>query len=335
MAATRRLAATTLIEALEAAPRSFGFYAAMDLLDGLRSDAARLGYCDPVTDEAVRFVGNPSLGFPSAEIDDLSRETDGEGRVRYRIMVNLLGIYGQGSPLPTWYTEEVVHAELDDHAVKDFLDLFQHRLLSLLRRCGTKYRYYLDYEADGSDPISHWLYALMGVLHPTLRQGTCLNWQRLLAYTGVIAMRQHSAPMIAGLLSHYFGGLPVRVEQFIEELAAIPPEQWGLLGRANCQLGEDLTIGERVPDCGGRLEVAIGPMGFATFRRFLPDGPDRAAVDDLLALLLTDPLHANLNLHLREDEIPPLALVPDSPCQLGWSTWLTGEGADGRVVFAS
>lgn len=333
MATPRRFAAATLIEALEEAPRGFTFYAAMDLLDSIRPDGARLGHCDPVGDEVVRFVGNPSLSFPSAEIDSIAMETDSEGRTRYRMMANLLGIYGQGSPLPTWYTEEVVHAELDEHAVKDFLDLFQHRLLSLLRRCGSKYRYYLDYEPDGRDPISQWLYALMGVLHPTLREGTCLNWQRLLAYTGIIAMRQHSAPMIAGLLSHYFGSLPIRVEQFIAELAPIPQEQWALLGAANSRLGEDLTIGERIADCGGRIQVVIGPLDFAGFKRFLPDGPDRAAAIDLLALLLTDPLRANLEVHLREAEIPPLQLAPDSPCQLGWSTWLGSEGADGRVLF--
>lgn len=333
MATPRRSAATTLIEALEQEPRGFAFFAAIELLEAARPDGARLGWCEAPADEPVRFVGNPSLGFPSAEIDALERYTDAAGRPCWRMTVNLLGIYGQGSPLPTWYTEELIHAELDEHGVKDFLDLFQHRLVSLLRRCGKKYRYYLDVRPDGSDPISQWLYALMGVLHPTLRDGTTLDWRSLLAYTGLISMRQHSAPMIGGLLSHYFGGLPVAVTQFVEELAMIPPEQWALLGVGNCRLGDDCTIGERVPDCGGRISVVVGPMDFRRFQRFLPDGPDRAATDDLLDLLLNDPLRCDLAVLLRVDEIPDLQLGANSPCRLGWSTWLGPEDADGRVVF--
>jgi type VI secretion system protein ImpH len=253
--------------------------------------------------------------------------------VRYRMGVNFLGLYGAGSPLPIWYTEELVQADPDGHAVKAFLDLFQHRLVSLFRRCGTKYRYYREYRPDGSDPISQWLFALLGVLHPSLRQGTSLDWQRLLAYAGILAMRRHSAPMIRGVLAHYFPGAPVEIDQFVAELAPIDPEQWASLGAANCRLGEDLTIGESVPDCAGRIRVRVGPLPFARFERFLPGGPDWTAAHDLVALLLTDDLRCDFELVLRAEEIPPLRIDADCPCRLGWSTWLGECDMDGRVQF--
>jgi type VI secretion system protein ImpH len=314
--------------------RHFNFFQAVDLIEKMHPGAARVGYRGPCRTEPVRFVGNFSLGFPASDIEQVERYITADGHIRYRMMVNFLGLYGQSSPLPTWYTEDVVHEELDDHAVKDFLDLFQHRAVSLLKRCWTKYRYYREYRPDGSDPISQWLFALMGVLHPSLREGTALNWQRLLAYAGIIAMRNHSAPMIRGVMSHYFPETPIEIEQFVEQMSPIAADQLARLGAGNCRLGEDLTIGEAVPDCGSRIKIRMGPLGFARFRRFLPDGDDHAAAKDLVNILLIDQLQCDFELILRRDQIPPLELIGDSPCRLGWSTWLGERDEDGVVVFS-
>jgi len=335
MAETRRVAAAALSDALEEQAREFSFFEAVDLIEARRPGCARVGYRGPVAREAVRFIGNFSLGFPSSDIDRIERLEDADGEARYRMVVNFLGLYGQGSPLPLWYTEDLVHGELDEHAVRDFLDLFQHRLVSLFRRCCTKYRYYREYRCDGSDPISQWLFALMGVLHPSLREGTSLNWQRLLAYSGIIAMRKHSAPMLRGVLAHYFPGVPVAIDQFVPELAQIPPDQQARLGEANCCLGLDLTMGDSVPDCAGRIRVRFGPLGFGRFQGFLPGGKDETAARELVSLLLIDQLRCDFELVLSAAEIPSLRLEEDCLCQLGWSTWLGEREEDGHVEFSA
>ena len=334
MAETRRAAATSLDDVLAQDCRRFNFFQAVDLMEAQRPDGVAVGYRGPAGKEAVRFVGNPSLGFPSSDLDAVECLVDGEGRPRYRVMVNFLGLYGQGSPLPAWYTEDLVHGELDEHAVKDFLDLFQHRLVSLLRRCWTKYRYYRQYQPDGSDPMSQWLFALMGVLHPVLREGTALNWQRLLAYAGLVAMRNRSAGVLRGVLSHYFRGVPFAVEQFVPKMLEIAQDQRAHLGAANCRLGEDLTIGAFVPDCASAIRVRIGPLGFSDFCYFLPDGEGHAAAQELVQLMLIDQMQCDFELVLRVAEIPPLILGEDAPCRLGWSTWLGERDEDGSVVFS-
>jgi type VI secretion system protein ImpH len=334
MAEKRRTTAAVVGDAFEQDARRFSFFQVVDLIEKQHPGCARVGYRGPCAKEPLRFVGNISLGFPSSDIESIERIEGNDGQVRYRMMVNFLGLYGQSSPLPTWYTEDLVHEEIDEHAVKDFLDLFQHRAVSLLQRCWTKYRYYREYRQDGSDPISQWLFALMGALHPSSRGSTALNWQRLLAYAGMISMRNHSAPMIQGILSHYFPNTPICIEQFVEDVSLIAEDQLARLGVANCLLGEDLTIGEWVPDCGNRIKVRMGPLGFARFRRFLPDGDDHAAAKDLVNILLIDRLHCDFELILRSDQIPPLRLDEDSPCRLGWSTWLDERKEDGVVVFS-
>ena len=51
-----------------------------------------------------------------------------------------MGLYGPSSPLPNHYTEDVLWASADEDAARSFLDLFNHRLISLVFRAWEKYR---------------------------------------------------------------------------------------------------------------------------------------------------------------------------------------------------
>ena len=61
----------------------------------------------------------------------------------------------------------------------------------------------------------------------------------------------HSAGDLERLLSDYFDGLPVEVEQCTGRWIPIREEQITRLGQSNCSLGADCTLGERV---FGRME---------------------------------------------------------------------------------
>ncbi len=50
-----------------------------------------------------------------------------------------------------------------DHALWEFLDLFNHRFLSLFHRAWEKYRFPIVYESGGEDPFTEGLFALIGI----------------------------------------------------------------------------------------------------------------------------------------------------------------------------
>ncbi|MCP3867683.1 MAG: type VI secretion system baseplate subunit TssG [Gammaproteobacteria bacterium] len=351
MADQDRTTASALSYELQTGAKGFAFFQAVRLLEESFPEVAQVGNQGPVSKEVLRFCAHPSLGFPASDIESIEPSVlPGSDVACYRMQVNFLGLYGPDSPLPAHYTEDIIESEPDDHAVRDFLDLFQHRQVSLFYRCWKKYRYYLQYQPGGEDLFSQQMFSLIGVGDPQMRRDSHLNWSRLLSYTGLLAMRGHSARLIAGIVSHYFHGTTARVEQCIFRRATIDEEQQVRLGRKNTVLGEDLCLGASVPDNSGKFRLVLGPMDFhrflgflpltpgpmdfPRFDEFLPLGRHHQAVRELIRFLLRDQLEFDLTLILQKEEIPDLVLTKTSLCRLGWSTWLgIHDDRDGVVVL--
>ncbi|RPH38404.1 MAG: hypothetical protein EHM91_14000, partial [Planctomycetota bacterium] len=126
---------------------------------------------------------------------------------------------------------------------------------------------------------------------------------------------------------------PVEVEQCVGRWLPIPADQLNRLGAMNSKLGEDLSLGGRVYDRSCTFRVAMGPLGVKDFMSFLPCGDRMSEIRELVDLVNGDGLDYEIELRLKEEEIPPLPLsAPTS--RLGWSSWLGQRaGAESRVRF--
>jgi hypothetical protein len=60
----------------------------------------------------VRVRPRLGLGFPLRDIEGIEQDEDG----RYRIEANFFGLYGVTSPLPTFYTEDLIDEQLQGHS---------------------------------------------------------------------------------------------------------------------------------------------------------------------------------------------------------------------------
>lgn len=335
MASQDRTTATALMQELLNNYQRFSFFQAVRLLERSHPDCAALGRTGPAAREVIRLRPHASLAFPTSDVETLETVEDENGVLpRFLMTVNFLGLYGPASPLPTFYTEAIIDADLDESERRNFLDLFHHRIISLLYRCWEKYRYYVQYRPGATDPFSQWMFALIGLGGADVRQASHIYWPRLLPYLGLLGMHTHSAAVIAGVVSHYFGRLPVRIEQCVDRWVPFAVEQRHFLGQANHVLGVDSTLGERFYDRSGKFRMSIGPLDFATFQKFLPPGDYFSAVRELVKFGMTDQLEFDVELSLMAPEIPALVLSEDSPCRLGWSTWLGPRpDHDVSVVF--
>ena len=107
----------------------FSFFQALRLLRrcggaGEESPGDREG-----ADRSLRIRPDLSLGFPASDVARIE-ETPG-GPAGYRVTVSFLGLYGASSPLPTFYTEDLIDEMLaDSTTTRDFLDIFHHQLIS-------------------------------------------------------------------------------------------------------------------------------------------------------------------------------------------------------------
>lgn len=339
------VAAPSLADELYASPQSFDFFQAVRLLE--RLDPLRLpaGRGATVADEAVRFAVRPSLSFPPSAIDDL---TPGSVDHPPLMSVNFLGLTGPNGPLPRHYTERLIRQQRDArgrarYALRDWLDMFHHRLIALFFRGWEKYRFWVGYERRefarrSPDTFTAALWSLIGLGLPSLRgrlrtRSAQIDDVALLRYAGFFAQRRRSAANLAALVRDYFR-VKVVVQQFQGQwlrLDRVDLTQLGASGGHN-QLGGDAVLGERVWDQPSKFRLRLGPLGYDDFREWMPDTsrePRRhrlALLSKLVRLFVGPSLDFDVELVLNGREVPRCQLVGNrlTGPRLGWNTWLVG-----------
>jgi len=325
-----------VIRRLNQAPHRFSFFQAVRLLEAARPEAAPIGTAGPARDEALRLRPHAGFDFPPSDLVTI-REVDGKGAAgpRTELTTAFLGLYGADSPLPAYFTEAILWDD-ESGRRRDFLDIFHHRLLSLLYRAWLKPRYPLQFRPGGGDRLSRMLLGLVGLATPGSGAAAGLPPIHLLHFAGLLGRHPHSATDLAHLLSDELGGVAVRVEECRLRWVSIPPPQQCCLGSGAARLGDGAVAGSRIPDRAGMFGVEIGPVGYDAFVELLPGGERLAACVALIHLAVTDPLAHEINLHLRQEEVPPLRLgATDPEPRLGWTTWLGRPTGDCAVCVAT
>ena len=302
----------------------FSFFQSLRLLrrcggTGEESPADREG-----ADLDLRIRPDLSLGFPASDVARIE-ETPG-GPASYRVTVSFLGLYGASSPLPTFYTEDLIDEQLaDSTTTRDFLDIFHQQLYLLLFRCWSKYRQFVKVVEEESPEDLEKLFCLMGLGETELRK-VAGGPYGLLRYIGLFTQHPRSAVGLEGMLRDAVGGPPVELIPCLLRKARIPPDQRAVLGESGHQLGEDCFVGHEIDDRMGKFRLRIGPLDAERFDSLLPGRPAHQRVAAMVGLYLTDPLEYDLELILARGEAKTMCLGADRWSALGLDTWsFSGE----------
>jgi len=253
----------------------------------------------------VRFRSSMSLEFPGNDLGHLSTAI---GRESYpALLVNFIGLAGAHGPLPSVYTEQLLRP--GESALRDFLDIFNHRLILLLYRLHEMHHPELTPTLPDQGLTANHLYAFFGLgrdAGSALRGRVTVPDRALLDYSGLLAHRPRSAKGLQRLLSDYFS-VPVAVEQFTGAWLGLTEDQWTYIGSQrgrNNRLGDGAILGERVWDQHAGITVRLGPLDLATFESFLPDGAAYKPLCDLTHFFLGEEFDYSFKLELRTDQIP-------------------------------
>lgn len=303
-------------------------------VDYLRSISDR-SLTDEQLYERIEFIANPSLGFPTCDIEYIEFFHE-NGEVRVRMCINPLGLIGANSPLPVFYGEQALgNGIYEDNTTKDFLNFFNDRLQRLLLPIWKKYRYYAFFQTGAKDAFSTKLFSFVGLGDESLRKVDNLNWKRLLPYLGMISLRAHSAVLVESVLRYYFKHMDIYVEQCIERKVSIAEDQLNQLGLNNSVMGDSLVLGTEVRDRSGKFRIHILKLTWVRFHQFLPIYKEYIQLGTLVRFILKDPLDYDIKLQLLKDEIKDLTIGKQSECLLGWTSWLGKEMADGEISLRS
>ncbi len=274
------------------------------------------------------FGANTSLGF--APTDVLSfKELSGD---RLSLSTNFFGLSGAQSPLPGFITEQLVNEEFDG-IKRHFFNFFNNRLISLIYRIWRKYRYYVRFQPDAEDQFSSQLFALVGLGDVELRGDTPINWCKMLAYSGVLAGRNRSPQVVAGVIAHCFDLPNVQIRQWVKRKVKISSSQQLLLGMSNSSLGIDTVVGEFSMDCKSKFSIRIDQLSLERFSDFLPLGKEYKSLCKLVELMLRDQLAFDLELVLEDGQYKDFSLCQNNQVALGWTSFLGCHGREKQVLI--
>jgi type VI secretion system protein ImpH len=350
MAAADRGKSAALSEQLLGEPHRFNFFQAVRLLEHLARERAGqdpagprypVGGDQPPEREVVRFRALAALSFPAASVGQSRPPAAGEqgngAGAPFELVVSFLGLTGPAGVLPFHYTRQLLQRlRAKDTSLRDFLDLFNHRLVSLFYRAWVKYRLPFAFERSRLDPgstgtglMEQGLYSFVGQGTGGLRGRLGCPDEVFLHYSGHLAHYPRSAIALECLLTDYFE-VPVRVEQLQGQWLTVEPDDRSLMpgpahprGRNN-QLGVNLLVGERVWDVQSNFRLRVGPLSYRQFLGLLPSGPGLRPLCQIARWYVGPEFTFDVQLVLRAADVPPCRLVPggeDAPC-LGLNTWV-------------
>lgn len=311
--------AERLKELLESS-RGFSFYQAVQWVHLLWPEAPRVGQEGPVDEERVRLRPSPSLSFPSTDLEGAEVIHDGK---RVRLTATFFGLYGADTPLPYAYAEHLaqIATERAGERVRAFLDIFHHRMLSLLFRAWEKYRPRAR-ASGGMDPLYARVLSFIGYSH---EQGLGGPSMPPLAEVRLQVLRHRSAVGLRFLLERRLG-YDVEVDQMVLRDVPIPEDQRSRMGVGNCELGTSLVVGRTIKD-RNKIRVRILARDFAMYRRLLPGAEDFRQIEEVLRRYLRSPVDHDVEVKLPPENIPEFRLGSED-VQLGQSTFL-GNSEDG------
>lgn len=317
----------TLQRLLEDGAFRFDFFQAARLFENAHPDRPRIGESLLPRDDAVRFVQEPELIFEPTTLGAYTGPRDGRAA---RLAVKFFGLLGPHGPLPTHLTEYIRDRarNANDPTFARFLDVFHHRMVSLFYRAWANAQPAVSLDRPERDRFSVYVGTVFGLGEAALRNRDAVPDFAKLHFAGVLAAPTRSAAGLQLVLTRFFE-LPVRIEQWAGHWMALPAQSLTRLGApdGSARLGVSTVIGARVWDCQHKFRVVIGPLSMADYQRFLPGGESLARLADWLRNYVRDGLDWDVNLQLRQPDVPRLRL--GAHARLGYTSWLLSGAAVG------
>jgi len=308
---------------LDKEPWRFEFFAAVRLLQRMYPNRKVVGRFTNPHEEVARFCAHVSVVFPASEIQAMRRPPKGP----VVLTVNFMGLTGPLGALPLAYSNLMIErVRAKDGAMRDFFDLFNHRMISLFCQAWEKYRFSIPYERGERDRFSYQVRALVGLGTPGLENRQRVPDDTLLYFSGLLSAHARSAAGLRQLLIDYFG-VEVELEQYVGAWYPVETDLQCCLGLDKSdseRLNLGALVGDEIWDQQSKVRLRVGPLTLHQYLDFLPGGEAHAEIRALTAFFAKGEFDVELQLVLRRDEVPPCELKSGGQAfpQLGWTSWV-------------
>lgn len=334
---------SSIVEKLIAEPYLYSFFQAVRLLEraSVLDDRRTLknpiaGFTPPST-ETIRIHSHQSLVFHSAEIFSIAQKENSSQALQWQMFINFMGLTGPSGVLPHHYTELVLQRlKMKDKSMMRFLDLFNHRTVSLFYQSNLKYKLPLAYEqkklnpplVPNTDSHSKVLLSLIGLGTGNLSNRLSTKDESLIFYSGLLSQQVRSVSGLQQILQHHFN-VPVEIQEFVGQwqdligdvLSKLPTKSQPK--GCNAQLGKSAMLGSKGWFAQGKIHIIIKPQNKQQLNIFAPGTKSLKALNEIVRLYIGMEHDYDFIIRIKRAEIPDKpTLSSETPLILGWDTWL-------------
>ncbi|MFT5719136.1 MAG: type VI secretion system protein ImpH [Oleiphilaceae bacterium] len=344
MATQNRRKVSYLAQKIDSSPWRFDFFQLVKLLENEMNASNEVGDFTPANLEAIKFKTNPQLNFEPAPIQSIQRvknrskqnkhsESAPKETAQSELEVNFWGLNGSSGTLPFHYSELITQRiRNNDYALRDFIDIFNHRSLSLFYKAWQKHRPWLQHPSKDKTvskyKINHHQAILKGLAGLSGEKNASFNkpegaW---LNYSGFASARICSASTLKQAINHHFG-LSVRINEFKGQWESMPADvRTRLADRKsngmNNILGVSALLGARCWNVQNRFEVEIVQIEYEQFMTLSPGSEKLNALYELIKFKVGTELDFDLILKVHKNKLHPASLEVGKLPQLGWNSRL-------------
>lgn len=240
--------------------------------------------------------------------------------------MNHFGIVSFNSPLPLPYVEWIFR-ELHNgfrnekhSSVLDFIDIFNHRFLSIRHQNRAEQRLSLTSEHPNNSVVARRIESLAGFddrrLFDLVKIGLYNRQEQIdvegekevehhliQTFSGLIYNPRKSANYIKTVISTVFNA-PVKLEQFLGQWLPVEKEDQNSLGKANHALGEQFILGQSCWDQQSLIGIRIGPVSYKALVSMIKGGVLHSSLISLIRFLSDGDWDCELGILIRNEDIP-------------------------------
>jgi len=351
MSTTGRRKNTSVISKLAETPYEFPFLQAVRLLersaalDNNDSKSNKEKYSfnkhpvalfTPPNTEAIRFRTNHALNFSSSEISKINKIS--KYKNKWELSVNFMGLTGAQGVLPYHYTEMILkRLKMKDESLSRFLDLFNHRTISLFYQASSKYKLPIEYErkklnppkTKNRDDHSQVLLSLIGLGTENLNDRLYIRDESLFYYSGLLSQQVKTTSGLKQILRNYFN-IPVEINEFvgqwqelIEDVRTRLPGKENPNGQNNC-LGRSVMLGRKGWFAQGKINIVLGPLTKEQLKIFSPGTKALKALNEIVQIYAGMEYSYDFIIKVKRSDIPDkIQLSSKTQAIMGWNTWLS------------
>ncbi|BEO41553.1 hypothetical protein SMQE13_09040 [Serratia marcescens] len=273
------------LAALRREPWRYDFFSALRLIEQAYPLAPPLGSAGRLHEDPIRLGQHLSLAFEPAMVKRLSVTSRGPARLE----VTFFGLTGPHAPLPLHLSEEALGRKINqqDPSLGHFLDIFHHRLLTLLYRCWA--------QARQGRCLEGYLAALSGSAPGAMECGLVGEF---------IDQRRSEQGLRRALLRRF--GLSAVVTPRVRAWLPLAAEDRARLG--SCRFEGGMVLGKRVCSVQHHFRLTLQPTDFAAYQRCLPGHPQFSALIHLIRRYVGEAMQWTLVVRLPVSQRPALRL---------------------------